>query len=480
MLFAPECSTRGCSLDAGLPGNDFRVGHMVDVFEAARGRYFEGTVVDVRPDAVKVHFAGYASSLDEWVPIHSNRLHPWGLHSRTQHPYIPRARTYWNTTERKSQFTGSTDPRFAHYLSALSERHLRVQSMGGDGNCLFRSVAHQIYGDQELHTLTRRAAAAYMQANALWFRNFVVGDPAEFDQYIEHICTNAVWGDDPEIQALCELYDRPAEIWSYDPVSGAKKLRVFHSSRVDSRPPIRLSYYGGGHYDSVVGSDWEANLLRESPGEREDRIIAHARRRNDSVAVGGAIATLDPDAAALDAALDASRAAFDECDSNVDVALLLSMGVDPATAALVAPSESAGGIESAIVSRIIDETEAEATQRALLEQVQRQSEEEQLRLALSQSAAMQPTVEEDDEMAAAIAMSLGPAEFPDEPMLATGTDALYNAALDMTEEEQLHFLVTGVMPPRLQGGTQQISQAQGSEMSEEDMLQAAIARSLDN
>ena len=28
---------------------------------------------------------------------------------------------------------------------------------------------------------------------------------------------NAVWGDDPEVQALSEIYDRPAEIWAYDP-----------------------------------------------------------------------------------------------------------------------------------------------------------------------------------------------------------------------------------------------------------------------
>lgn len=40
------------------------------------------------------------------------------------------------------------------------------------------------------------------------------------------------WGDDPEIQAICELYNRPAEIWAFDPKSGARKLRTFHESRV--------------------------------------------------------------------------------------------------------------------------------------------------------------------------------------------------------------------------------------------------------
>lgn len=40
---------------------------------------------------------------------------------------------------------------------------------------------------------------------------------AAFLDYLDFKRRNAVWGDDPEVQALCEIYDRPAEIWAYDP-----------------------------------------------------------------------------------------------------------------------------------------------------------------------------------------------------------------------------------------------------------------------
>ena len=40
---------------------------------------------------------------------------------------------------------------------------------------------------------------------------------AAFLRYLDVKRQNAVWGDDPEVQALCEIYDRPAEIWAYDP-----------------------------------------------------------------------------------------------------------------------------------------------------------------------------------------------------------------------------------------------------------------------
>ena len=65
---------------------------------------------------------------------------------------------------------------------------------------------------------------------------------AAFPLYVQAKRLNACWGDDPEIQALCELYNRPAEIWAYDSTRGARKLRTFHEAagRAPSVVPLRL------------------------------------------------------------------------------------------------------------------------------------------------------------------------------------------------------------------------------------------------
>lgn len=55
------------------------------------------------------------------------------------------------------------------------------------------------------------------QSEAHFFEPYVEGDMAAFLRYLDVKRQNAVWGDDPEVQALCEIYDRPAEIWAYDP-----------------------------------------------------------------------------------------------------------------------------------------------------------------------------------------------------------------------------------------------------------------------
>ena len=56
-----------------------------------------------------------------------------------------------------------------------------------------------------------------LQSEAHFFEPYVEGDMAAFLRYLDVKRQNAVWGDDPEVQALCEIYDRPAEIWAYDP-----------------------------------------------------------------------------------------------------------------------------------------------------------------------------------------------------------------------------------------------------------------------
>lgn len=303
--------------------------------------------------AVKVHYKAFTAAHDEWLSRSSDRIAPHGWHTRTRQPYQPRKQSYWAHNTRKAQLQsapGAADARVVAYLTALAAQGLRVLPMGGDGNCLFRSVSHQIYGTEDHHALVRASAADYMDVERAFFSDFVVDGPGQFDAYLDAMRRLGEWGDDPEIQAICELYDRPAEIWAYDPVLGARRLRTFLSGRSDSRPPIRLSYFGGGHYDSVVGADWERNLLTDAAGTAEERRLNGARRLRALGAAGGAAgaAALAGDAAAEEAAtlasaLEASRRQYDESDASVEVALLVSLGLDPDTAAQAAARAAAAG-----------------------------------------------------------------------------------------------------------------------------------------
>ena len=77
---------------------------------------------------------------------------------------------------------------------------MNVKRVQGDGNCLFRSVAHQIYGQDSLHALIRAKCMDYMQGDADFFSQFVEGGLANFALYLAAKRVNSCWGDDPEIQ----------------------------------------------------------------------------------------------------------------------------------------------------------------------------------------------------------------------------------------------------------------------------------------
>lgn len=95
---------------------------------------------------------------------------------------------------------------FLHYRQALEDQQLTIIPMSGDGNCLFRSVAHQIYGDPSLHPLVREKCMDYMEVEADFFSQFIVGGKESFHLYLRAKRMDACWGDDPEIEVVIVIY----------------------------------------------------------------------------------------------------------------------------------------------------------------------------------------------------------------------------------------------------------------------------------
>ena len=121
----------------------------------------------------------------------------------------------------------------------------------GDGNCLFRAVALQVYGDASSHGEVRRRCLDYMADDEEHFGQFVPGEA--FGDYVSRKRRDGAYGNNPEIQAVSELYNRPVEV--YVPANGADPINIFHAEYGGSGPtdcPIRLSYHDGEHYNAVV------------------------------------------------------------------------------------------------------------------------------------------------------------------------------------------------------------------------------------
>lgn len=138
-------------------------------------------------------------------------------------------------------------------------------------------------------------------------------------------------------QSICELYNRPAEIWAYDTQRGARKLRTFHEAtgRLSTQLPLRLSYYGGGHYDSIIDAKHSDQLLRTAPGEAETLALTRVTERvalaSSSFPLMEATRLSDYQAteqAAVDLAVEMSCTDNERFDWQEDLETCLSMSLE--------------------------------------------------------------------------------------------------------------------------------------------------------
>ena len=98
-----------------------------------------------------------------------------------------------------------------------------IKLMIEDGSCLFRAVADQLYGDQEMHVSVRDQCMNYIAQNGDYFSQYLTEDISEYVARKRYL---GVHGNHLEIQALSEMYNRPIHIYCYS----AEPINTFQVS----------------------------------------------------------------------------------------------------------------------------------------------------------------------------------------------------------------------------------------------------------
>jgi len=126
----------------------------------------------------------------------------------------------------------------------LAKKGLRIAPMAKDGNCMYRAVAHQIYGNPEKYDLIKKNCCDYMEKERDHFSQFVTED---FKEYIKRKRLDTTYGNHLELQAIAEIFNRPILIY----VNDDRPLNLFQEEYKTDNPPMQLSYHYGNHYNSV-------------------------------------------------------------------------------------------------------------------------------------------------------------------------------------------------------------------------------------
>ncbi|CAF1089394.1 unnamed protein product [Rotaria sordida] len=143
--------------------------------------------------------------------------------------------------EKKAHAKG--DENIGEFNNQLRAFNLQLRYIVGDGNCLFRSFADQMDGDQHRHSYYREKICDYMRINRADFEPFIVDQP--FDAFIRSLSKDGTYGGNECLVAFSRLFD--AKICIHQ-LNQPVWIVCFSDS---PKHEIHISYHDYEHYSSV-------------------------------------------------------------------------------------------------------------------------------------------------------------------------------------------------------------------------------------
>jgi OTU domain-containing protein 5 len=284
------------------PGRPFQVFNRVDLKLIDSNFWVVGMIVDINNEKEQlcIKYTNNENNFqEEWINIHSQRIAPVGKHTKSVGTgTLLSAEEINQKLFKNRKFITLNQSQEEKIKTNIEKLHFFIKKMEGDGNCMFRAVSDQVYGNEDFHNIIREKCMDYLLIEREFFSQFVEGGDKEFDNYINMKRKFGVWGDDVELQAISELYNRPIEIYS----GSDKPLKTFHENIKEYNlkekekneqnnsikiSPIRISYHGKEHYNSVVPTkfdfdiwrSYKDNMINKSPGEYEDEVLIMKKKQ---------------------------------------------------------------------------------------------------------------------------------------------------------------------------------------------------------
>ena len=130
------------------------------------------------------------------------------------------------------------------FKKKLEELGYFIREVGGDGNCLFRSVSEQVEGNEHNFQEYREKCVNYMKENKDVFAPFIEDDEP-FDKYIKRMREDKEWGGNLEIYALSKVLEANFYIYIYE-----NPMYIVNNFEKPKKN-ILLTYHDGKHYNSL-------------------------------------------------------------------------------------------------------------------------------------------------------------------------------------------------------------------------------------
>ena len=132
----------------------------------------------------------------------------------------------------------------------LCQLGLRPVDVGGDGDCFFRSVSHQLYGNPNHHLLIRQAGVQYLSNSP---ERFIESNTENsWNEYINNMSMQGTWCDALIVQAVADCQNVAIHIIeSHENFAGETLIEPHYLAQ---HPPttIYLGHLDELHYVSTA------------------------------------------------------------------------------------------------------------------------------------------------------------------------------------------------------------------------------------
>ena len=145
-----------------------------------------GIVTHVNSEKFTVLYKTQNENIEETLPINSNRIAEIGKY--TMNRYINR---FSNPCDINSylcsnkKIFNSTKNQEINFRDEIKNIKMKIVDIQEDGNCLYRSIAHQLYGNENLYHIIKNYCMVYLEIEKEFFSQFIDGGLSKFDEYLD-------------------------------------------------------------------------------------------------------------------------------------------------------------------------------------------------------------------------------------------------------------------------------------------------------
>mmetsp|Transcript_25089 Transcript_25089/g.34575 ORF Transcript_25089/g.34575 Transcript_25089/m.34575 type:complete len:339 (-) Transcript_25089:57-1073(-) len=152
--------------------------------------------------------------------------------------------------DRTSTATAADSP--SELSTRLRDLRLRQEKMEDDGNCLFRSCSHHLYGHQRHHAVIREKVVRHMRSNPDMY-SIYFECAEEWTDYIDMMSRNRTWGDELVLRAVTDAYGTAIHVVQS---TDENWYLVYRPDGKKTDKQIFLTYLSPVHYNALVSVKW--------------------------------------------------------------------------------------------------------------------------------------------------------------------------------------------------------------------------------